>query len=240
MTSTAVLTGRLRECDRLLPRPGSFPTPDRQTVPWHEFCDPGGPWLHRCIEEWQQRGEFRHHRAGIVLVAFRFGWLACCATVPEQHLGLPGPALSGLRVAITDEGRLSGLRPDPDRAGRADEQQWWADLRAAFAPLAAALRDSGGPSTDSHEYWGNPVGSIGTVLWRLHRAGMPGDAAATARRLRATTGAEHLLDIDEQRSPWTRRRTCCQWWRKRDGGYCDECVLWSSRSRHTESPKHGR
>ncbi|MGW3467812.1 (2Fe-2S)-binding protein [Saccharopolyspora sp. NPDC000995] len=229
--SRAVLLGRLRECDRILPRPGTIRSPSIPTVPWDDFCDPAGPWLACCVAEWQERGGFRHHRAGVVLVAFRFGWLACCATVPEYHLGVPLPSLAGLRVAVTAEGRLSGLRPTGDQLGESSPQQWWAQLCRAFEPLTRALHALGGPAPESQEYWGNPVGSLGTVLWRLQRCGLPGDAMATARELRAATGREHLLDIDPERDPWTRRTTCCQWWRNPGSGYCEECVLWNSRSR---------
>lgn len=231
MTSSAVLHARVRECDRLLPRPGSVPSSTLPTVPWREFCDPDGPWLRRCVEEWQQRGGFRHRRAGIVLVAFRFGWLACCATVPECHLGAPVPALDELRVAVTDEGRLSGLRPTAEPLESPSPQQWWRQVEAAFVPLTEGLHALGGPAPDSHEYWGNPVGLLGAVLWRLDCAGLPGDAVATARALRAATGREHLLDIDERRVPWARRSTCCQWWRANGTGYCSECVLWNSAAR---------
>ncbi|MDA3625325.1 hypothetical protein [Saccharopolyspora oryzae] len=227
--SPAVLSGRLRECDRLLPRPRTVPSSSLPTVPWAEFCDPAGPWLSRCAAEWQERGGFRHQRAGIVLVAFRFGWLACCATVPEHYLGAAVPSLRDLHVAVTAEGRLSALRPSGAEAGRTP-QEWWRDLAEAFEPLTEALHALGGPCPESHEYWGNPVGSVGTVLWRLQRAGMPGDAIATARELLAATGREHLLDITPTRNPWPRRTTCCQWWRA-GGGYCDECVLWNSASR---------
>ncbi|WP_249124701.1 hypothetical protein [Saccharopolyspora erythraea] len=229
--SAAVLRGRVRECDRLLPRPGTVPHSDVPTVGWREFCDPAGPWLGRCVEEWQERGGFRHRRAGIVLVAFRFGWLACCATVPEYHLGVEIPSLEGLRVVVSGEGRLSALRTTgalPAEAGPAD---WWRQLSDAFTPLAEALHALGGPEPGSHEYWGNPVGSIATVLWRLQRGGMPGDVVRSARELRAATGRAELLDIDPDRDgPWMRRRTCCQWWRG-TGGYCDECVLWDSSAR---------
>ncbi|MEV6230490.1 hypothetical protein AB0L88_21785 [Saccharopolyspora shandongensis] len=232
--SPAVLLGRLRECDRLLPRPGTIRSPTLPTVPWAEFCDPAGPWLARCVEEWQERGEFRHRRAGIVLVAFRFGWLACCATVPEYHLGAPLPALDGLRVAITTEGRLSGLRPTGELE-QSSPQLWWDQLRRAFEPLTEGLHALGGPTPESPEYWGSPVGSIGTVLWRLQRSGLPGDAIATARELRAATGRERLLDIAPERDPWPRRTTCCQWWRKPGSGYCEECVLWNSPNRRPGS-----
>ncbi|RKT82265.1 hypothetical protein SAMN05421805_111183 [Saccharopolyspora antimicrobica] len=226
--SPAVLAGRVRECDRLLPRPGTVPVSGLPTTPWAEFCDPAGPWLPRCVEEWQERGGFRHRRAGLVLVAFRFGWLAACATVPEFHLGAPVPSLRDLRVAITAEGRLSALRPATSQPVTA--QQWWQDLAEAFEPLTEALHALGGPPPESHEYWGNPVGSVGTVLWHLQRAGLPGDAIATARELLGATNREHLLDIAPDRDPWPRRTTCCQWWRA-GGGYCDECVLWNSASR---------
>ncbi|GAA2801370.1 hypothetical protein GCM10010470_40530 [Saccharopolyspora taberi] len=222
-----MLRGRLRECDRLLPRPGTTPL-NPPAIAWEEFCDPDRPWLSGCVEEWQRRGGFRHRRAGIVLVAFRFGWLACCATVPEHHLGAPVPSLSGLRVVVNDEGRLTTLRPTGRAPGGAD--QWWRQLREAFEPLTEALHALGGPRPDSHEYWGNPVGLIGPVLWRLQQAGIPGDAPATARELRAATSRPELLDIDERLRPWARRRTCCQYWRG-TGGYCDECVLWNSASR---------
>ncbi|GAA4887646.1 hypothetical protein [Saccharopolyspora cebuensis] len=229
--SAAVLRGRLRECDRLLPRPGSVPPGDRPVVPWAEFCDPAGPWLRGCAEEWQRRGGFRHHRAGLVLVAFRFGWLACCATVPEYHLGAPVPALSGLRVVVGPDGRLSALVPGDEHVAAPEPASWWRSVAAAFRPLAGALHALGGPRPGSHEYWGNPVGGLGTVLWRLQRAGMPGDAQATARALRAATGRAELLDLDADREPWVRRRTCCQWWRREGGGWCAECVLWDSAAR---------
>ena len=237
--STAVLNGRLRECDRLLPRPQSIPgdrrPPDESTVTWEEFCDPDRPWLSRCVEEWQERGGFRHHRAATVLVAFRFGWLACCATVPEYHWQVEMPSLAGLRVALGSGGRLSALRPTGALrrpAGTAvPPEQWWQDLSAAFTPLTEALNALGGPAPDSHEYWGNPVGLAATVLWRLERAGMPGDLVGAARELVTATGRSELVRIDAERGrPWVRRSTCCQWWRA-GGGYCAECVLQDSPTR---------
>ncbi|WP_328795848.1 hypothetical protein [Halosaccharopolyspora lacisalsi] len=226
-----MLSGRLRECDRLLPRPGSVPAERAEpTVSWPEFCDPDGPWLSRCAEEWQERGEFRHHRAGLVLVAFRFGWLAACATVPEHHFGAALPSLEGLRVSVDDGGRLAGLRLTGEAVeAPISERRWWEEVSAAFAPLTEALHALGGPKPGSHEYWGNPVGLVGTVLGRLERAGMPGNVMESARRLSAATGRPELLRIDPELSgTWARRRTCCQWWRRTGGGYCAECVLHDS------------
>lgn len=227
----AVLLGRLHECDRLLPRPSRTPTETVTRVRWAEFCDPAGPWLPTCVEEWQERGGFRHRRAGLVLVAFRAGWLACCASVPEYHLAASIPALSTLDAMVDEHGRLRALSTT-EVAVEPDADRWWQEMRAFFAPLAESLHTLGGPPPSSHEYWGNPVGLLGTVLWRLQRAGLPGDAVHSASELRAATGLPELLDLDrEPPGPWARRRTCCQWWRRAGGGYCDECVLWSSRSR---------
>ncbi|TDD35902.1 hypothetical protein [Saccharopolyspora elongata] len=49
--SPAVLLGRLRECDRLLPRPGTIRSPTLPTVPWAEFCDPkpGNGYCEECV-----------------------------------------------------------------------------------------------------------------------------------------------------------------------------------------------
>jgi hypothetical protein len=167
-----------------------------------------------------------------VLVSFRAGWLACCATVPEHHLGAPLATLSGLRVVVGEGGRLTALHLTGDPRDHSTADDWWRQLETMFTPLVEGLHALGGPLPDSQEYWGNPVGLLGVVLWRLQRGGMPGDHVATARELRAATGKDHLLDIDESASCWARRRTCCQVWRG-ENGYCAECVLWRSPKRVT-------
>lgn len=226
----AVLRGRLRECDRQFPRPGSNPYPPPTTVPWREFCDPNQPWLARCVEEWQQRGDFQHRRGALVLVAFRVGWLLNCASVPEMHLGGVVPQLDEMRAGIGERGQLTTLLPTQEAALGAPED-WWHQLHNAFVPLCTGLHELGGPVPNSHQYWGNLVGLLGAVLWRMHQAGLPGNTLETAHRLRAATGAEQLLQLDGQANPWMRRTTCCQWWRS-GANYCVECVLWDSHSRN--------
>lgn len=230
--SPAVLSGRLRECDRQFPRPGSNPLPPAETVPWREFCDPEQPWLAGCIEEWQRRGGFRHHRAGVVLVAFRYGWLVCCATVPEYHLGGAPARLDTMSVGLGTSGNLARVIPTGETVA-ATARSWWQQVRSVFEPLCAGLHALGGPSPDNHQYWGNAVGLMGAVLWRMHRVGLPGDVLSTAHELRAATEAEGLLRLGDTARPWIRRTTCCQWWRS-GANYCAECVLWDSAERTRE------
>ncbi|SHG62720.1 (2Fe-2S)-binding protein [Streptoalloteichus hindustanus] len=222
----------LSRCSEVLPRPVAAPGPDHILVDWREYCDPAVRWLRACVEEWQERGQFRHHRAGTVLVAFRAGWLATSATVPEYHLGAPLPSLAGARAVLDSEGRLMHLSlsgsdqvlSDADASADA----WWSELHQFFAPLAEGLAAVGGPPADSDQYWGNPVGLVGEVLRRVATLGAPGDVRASAHRLRAASGREHLLVLrNHPDGSWSRRRTCCQWWR-RDGGYCTDCVLHDS------------
>ncbi|WP_199439169.1 (2Fe-2S)-binding protein [Umezawaea beigongshangensis] len=216
-------------CDEVLPRRADGPV-----VPWAEFCDPDAEHLRRCAQEWQRRGGFAHRRAGIVLIAFRAGWLGCCATVPEIHFGLPLPALSSAGAVLGEGGRLAGLRfGDPvDDGGDGDRSAlWWRETEAFFAPLARGLAAIGGPRADAAELWGNPVGLIGAVAARLASAGAPGDLLGTARALRDATGRAGLLSLRGTGDDWTaRRRTCCQWWRA-GGDYCAECVLHDSPAR---------
>ncbi|HEX6343114.1 hypothetical protein [Umezawaea sp.] len=215
------MTDWLARCDELLPRAAVG-----EAVPWRDFCSAGGPHLTTCVEEWQRRGGFRHHRAAVVLVAFRAGWLACCATVPEVHWGLPVPVLASADAVLGPDGRLAGLAVRERRP--VDVRGWWADVDAFFAPLARSLVALG---AREKELWGNPVGLIGAVAARMAAGGVPGDLLATATAMRAATGRAELLTLTGTAEGWrARRRTCCQWWRA-GGGYCGECVLLDSPSR---------
>ncbi|PRY42767.1 (2Fe-2S)-binding protein [Umezawaea tangerina] len=211
----------LARCDRLLPRSASG-----RSVPWSDFCSPDGPWLTGCVDEWQARGGFTHHRAAVVLVAFRAGWLACCATIPEVHFGLPVPDLATASAVLGPDGGLAGL--STRRSHPLDARGWWHGVEAFFAPLARSLTAMGARDA---ELWGNPVGLIGAVARRMADGGLPGDLLATASALRDATGRPGLLTLAGTADDWrARRRTCCQWWRA-GGGYCAECVLHDSPAR---------
>jgi len=215
------MTDWLTRCDDLLPRKTTG-----KPVPWHEFCSPDAPHLTACAAEWQQRGTFTHHRAALVLIAFRAGWLACCTTIPEVHLGLPVPVLTSANALLGPDGRLAGLAAGERQPMNAHE--WWSDVNAFFTPLARSLVALG---AREKELWGNPVGLIGTVTARMASGGVPGDLLATATTLRAATSRTDLLTLSGTAENWqTRRRTCCQWWRA-SGGYCTDCVLQDSPSR---------
>ncbi|MFB9432392.1 (2Fe-2S)-binding protein [Streptoalloteichus tenebrarius] len=214
-----------------MPRPLSSAGPDDVLVEWREYCDPDGPWLRACVEEWQRQGHFRHHRAGTVLVTYGAAWLVACATVPEYHFGEPLPSLANARAVIDEHGLLAHLSLTGEDSGVTDADGWWAEVSGLFTPLTEGLAALGGPPAHSDQYWGNAVGLTGDVLRRIESLGAPGDVRATADLLRKASGREHLVSLrDFPDGSWSRRRTCCQWWRS-GSGYCGDCVLQDSPSR---------
>lgn len=102
-------------------------------------------------------------------------------------------------------------------------------LDAHLAPLVAAVRAQ--VSISARLLWGNVASSVaaGKRLVGEQRPAVAHRAATVAERLLAMgplAGAGELLDPEGADVGWTfRRRSCCLFYRARDGGLCGDCVL---------------
>ncbi|WP_300009057.1 IucA/IucC family C-terminal-domain containing protein [Pseudonocardia sp.] len=149
------------------------------------------------------------------------------------HAVLPELTARTLHWAPSADGPWALWSPDP--AGRAVP-----DVDAAAAGLAAALLDGhlaplvtavrAQAAVSPRVLWGNAASTIAAArrMVAQHWPGSADRAAAVARRL---LDEPALADLGELLAPqppdrhWTyRRRTCCLYYRARDG-LCGDCVL---------------
>jgi hypothetical protein len=115
--------------------------------------------------------------------------------------------------------------PDPDAAAGALAV---ALLDGHLAPLVTAVRAQ--VAVSPRVLWGNAASAVAGArrMVAQHWPGSAARAAAVARRLLAEPVLAGLGRFDPPRPPdrhWTyRRRTCCLYYRARDG-LCGDCVL---------------
>lgn len=102
-----------------------------------------------------------------------------------------------------------------------------------LAPLVAAVRTQ--VSISERLLWGSVASSVasGKRLVGMERPAAAARAAEIAGRLLAAgplVGTGDLLDAAVPDVAWTfRRRSCCLYYRLRDGGLCGDCVLLNRR-----------
>jgi FhuF 2Fe-2S C-terminal domain len=158
--------------------------------------------------------------------------------------GLAALVLSAPLAAVVLHGVLPDLTPDrlhwrpsaggpwplwAGEPGQRDPGELAVQLEENLAPLVAAVRAQ--VSISERLLWGNVASSVAAGK-RLIGVERPERAARAAEVAEALLRTGRLNGTGVQRPPeppdhaWTfRRRSCCLYYRVRDGGLCGDCVL---------------
>ena len=158
--------------------------------------------------------------------------------------GLAALVLSAPLASVVLHGVLPDLTPDALRwrpsvggpwslwcaePGARDPGDLAAQLEENLAPLVTAVRAQ--VSVSERVLWGNVASSVAAGK-RLIGVERPECAARAAQVAQELLECGRLAGTGERRPPeppdhaWTfRRRSCCLYYRARDGGLCGDCVL---------------
>jgi hypothetical protein len=158
--------------------------------------------------------------------------------------GLAALVLSAPLAAVVLHGVLPDLTPDTLRwrpsaggpwplwtrdPGRRDVGELAAQLEENLMPLIGAVREQA--SISERLLWGNVASSVAAGK-RLIGVERPECAAHAAEAAQELLRHGRLAGTGERRPPeppdhaWTfRRRSCCLYYRVREGGLCGDCVL---------------
>jgi hypothetical protein len=199
----------------------------------HLYTEPG-PLRERIAHVRRVLGSDDRVAASIAFQGLAARVLSAPFAAVVLHGVLPWLPADALHYRVTVSGPWPLWCPDPGGRPVPDVDAAAAALADALfdahlAPLVAAVRAQ--VAVSERVLWGNVASSVasGKRLVGVERPAAAGRAAAVAERLLEAgplRGTGERRPAAEPDRVWSfRRRSCCLYYRARDGGLCGDCVL---------------